>query len=80
MAKVSRGLTVIWFNPDYLKVVKVCIGPKSKAPINLENKNRTLIACKKNPLVGYCRHRGVLVTELASPKVLNHTNILLTLS
>ena len=70
----------MWLNPNYLETVKVYIGLKSEALNNLENKNGTPIACKKNLLVGHCRYRGVLVTKLASPRVLNYTNILLTLS
>ena len=80
MAKVSRGLTIIWFNPNCLEAVKVYIGPKLEAPINLESKNGILITYKKNLLIGYYRYRGVLVTELVSPRVLDYTNILLTLS
>jgi len=48
MTKVSAGLTVIWFNFSCLKVVKVYIGLKLEVLNNLENKNRTLVACKKN--------------------------------
>ena len=80
MAKISGGLIIIWFNPNCLEAVKVCIGLKLEALINLESKNGTLIAYKKNLLMGYCRHRGVLVTKLVSPKVLDYINILLTLS
>ena len=80
MAKISEGLTIIWFNPNYLEVVKVYIGLKLEALINLESKNRILITYKKNLLIGYYRYRGVLVTELVSPRVLDYTNILLTLS
>jgi len=60
--------------------VKVYVGLKLEALNNLENKNRTLITYKKNLLAGYYRHRGIWIAKLASTRVLDYTNILLTLS
>ena len=61
-------------------MVKVYVGLKLEVLNNLENKNRTSIAYKKNLLAGHCKYKGILVAKLASLRVLDYTNILLTLS
>ena len=60
--------------------VKVYVGLKLGALNNLENENEMLITYKKNSLAGYYRHRGVWIAKLVSTRVLDYTNILLTLS